>query len=69
MVSAWCSSSVNALVESRYHAKLGTNDGVFLQLDGQVIALLIQNIERLDETVKEEADAVHNTLGDLSFPV
>ena len=26
-------------------------------------AMLVQNMERLDETVKEEADGVHNTLG------
>ncbi|XP_064640145.1 beta-catenin-like protein 1 [Lineus longissimus] len=32
-------------------------------LDGQVVALLVQNLERLDETVKEEADGVYNTLG------
>lgn len=31
-------------------------------LDQQVIALLVQNLDRLDETVKEEADGVHNTL-------
>lgn len=32
-------------------------------LDGQVTALLIQNMERLDESVKEEADGVYNSLG------
>ncbi|VEN59232.1 unnamed protein product [Callosobruchus maculatus] len=31
-------------------------------LDHQIIALLVQNLERLDESVKEEADGVHNTL-------
>ncbi|OWA52592.1 Beta-catenin-like protein 1 [Hypsibius exemplaris] len=31
----------------------------------QVVASLIQNMERLDETVKEEADGVHNTLSVL----
>ncbi|XP_066527913.1 beta-catenin-like protein 1 [Hoplias malabaricus] len=31
-------------------------------LEGQVVALLVQNMERLDETTKEEADGVHNTL-------
>ena len=36
-------------------------------VDGQVIALLVQNLERLDETVKEEADGVHNTLGRPSY--
>lgn len=34
-----------------------------LQLEGQVVALLVQNMERLDEQVKEEADGIHNTLG------
>lgn len=28
----------------------------------QISALLVQNLDRLDETVKEEADGVHNTL-------
>ena len=31
--------------------------------DQQVFALLVQNLERLDESVKEESDGVHNTLG------
>lgn len=31
-------------------------------LEGQVVALMVQNMERLDETVKEEADGVYNTL-------
>ncbi|XP_060597583.1 beta-catenin-like protein 1 [Ruditapes philippinarum] len=31
-------------------------------VEGQVVALLVQNLERLDENVKEEADGVHNTL-------
>ncbi|CAH1369392.1 unnamed protein product [Tenebrio molitor] len=31
-------------------------------LEHQVIALLVQNLDRLDETVKEEADGVHNSL-------
>lgn len=34
-----------------------------LQLECQIVALLVQNLERLDESVKEEADGVHNTLG------
>lgn len=34
-------------------------------LDDQIIALLVQNMERLDETVKEDADGVHNTLGTI----
>ncbi|XP_002738738.2 beta-catenin-like protein 1 [Saccoglossus kowalevskii] len=32
-------------------------------LDHQVVATLVQNMERLDEGVKEESDGVHNTLG------
>lgn len=38
---------------------------VFLlsQVDGQIVAILVQNMERLDENNKEEADGVHNTLG------
>ncbi|XP_049950936.1 beta-catenin-like protein 1 isoform X1 [Schistocerca serialis cubense] len=31
-------------------------------LNQQICALLVQNLERLDESVKEEADGVHNTL-------
>lgn len=34
-----------------------------MQLEGQVVALLVQNMERLDEQVKEEADGIYNTLG------
>ena len=34
-----------------------------LQLEHQVIALLVQNMERLDETVKEESEGVFHTLG------
>ena len=34
-----------------------------VQLGGQITAMLVQNMERLDETVKEESDGVHNTLG------
>lgn len=34
-----------------------------LLFNGQFIQLLIQNISRFDETKKDEADGVHNTLG------
>jgi len=34
-------------------------------LEAQLIALLIQNMERLDESIKEEADGIHNSLGEL----
>ena len=40
---------------------------ISLQLDGQVIALLVQNLDRLDENVKEDSDGVHNTLGIFSI--
>lgn len=32
-------------------------------LEQQICALLVQNLDRLDETIKEEAEGVHNTLG------
>ena len=32
-------------------------------VEQQVFALLVQNLERLDESVKEESDGVHNTMG------
>ena len=32
-------------------------------INGQVISLLVTNMERLDETVKEEAEGVYNSLG------
>ncbi|KAI5714751.1 beta-catenin-like protein 1 isoform X1 [Diaphorina citri] len=41
----------------------GTESLLTALLDQQVCALLVQNLERLDETVKEESDGVHNTLG------
>ncbi|XP_061197416.1 beta-catenin-like protein 1 [Saccostrea echinata] len=33
-----------------------------VMVDGQIVAILVQNMERLDENNKEEADGVHNTL-------
>ena len=32
-------------------------------INGQIIAQLVSNMERLDETVKEEAEGVYNSLG------
>ena len=32
-------------------------------VDGQAVALIVQNLERLDESVREEATGVHNSLG------
>ncbi|XP_033754233.1 beta-catenin-like protein 1 [Pecten maximus] len=31
-------------------------------LEAQIVALLVQNMDRLDESIKEEADGLHNTL-------
>lgn len=32
-----------------------------------MVALLVQNMERLDEQVKEEADGIYNTLGKETY--
>jgi len=32
-------------------------------IDGQIIAQLVSNMERLDESVKEEAEGIFNSLG------
>jgi beta-catenin-like protein 1 len=44
----------------------GANSLIDALLNQQICALLVQNLERLDETVKEEAEGVHNTLGKYS---
>lgn len=36
-------------------------------LDQQICALLVHNLERLNETQPEEADGVHNSLGKLKI--
>ncbi|KAI4538487.1 hypothetical protein MJG53_011995 [Ovis ammon polii x Ovis aries] len=51
-------TDIDTLHESEEGAEVLTDALV----DGQVVALLVQNLERLDESVKEEADGVHNTL-------
>ena len=38
-----------------------------VQIDSQITARLIQNVERLDESIKEEAEGVHNSLGLFPF--
>lgn len=35
-------------------------------LSQQICPLLVQNLERLDDSVKEESDGIHNTLGEKS---
>ena len=37
-------------------------------MEGQIVAVLVQNLERLDESVKDESEGVHNTLG-MSFDI
>lgn len=32
-------------------------------LEGQVVTIVVHNLQRLDETNKTEADGVHNSLG------
>lgn len=32
-------------------------------LEGQVVTILVHNLQRMDETHKAEADGVHNSLG------
>lgn len=37
----------------------------FTQAEQQIISLLVQNFDRLDEAVKEEADGIHDSLGNM----
>ena len=39
------------------------NKSKFPQMEGQIVAVLVQNLDRLDESLKEESEGVHNTLG------
>ncbi|XP_074644363.1 beta-catenin-like protein 1 [Tubulanus polymorphus] len=52
-------TDVDALNESEEDADILVDT----LLEGQVVAVLVQNLDRLDESIKEEADGVHNTLG------
>uniref|UniRef100_A0A4W3IRV5 Beta-catenin-like protein 1 n=1 Tax=Callorhinchus milii TaxID=7868 RepID=A0A4W3IRV5_CALMI len=49
-------------IDTLHESEEGAEVLIDALLDGQVVALLVQNLERLDESVKEEADGVHNTL-------
>ncbi|XP_078275092.1 beta-catenin-like protein 1 [Rhinoraja longicauda] len=49
-------------IDTLHESEEGAEVIIDALLEGQVVALLVQNLERLDETVKEEADGVHNTL-------
>lgn len=41
----------------------GVDEFVDALIEGQIMATLVHNLQRLDETQKQEADGVHNTLG------
>ncbi|KTG01978.1 hypothetical protein cypCar_00041730, partial [Cyprinus carpio] len=61
-------------IDTLHESEEGAEVLIDALLEGQVVALMVQNMERLDETVKEEADGVYNTLGflfyeDISKPV
>ncbi|KAK9954691.1 hypothetical protein ABG768_016740 [Culter alburnus] len=49
-------------IDTLHESEEGAEVLIDALLDGQVVALMVQNMERLDETVKEEADGVYNTL-------
>ncbi|KAK6634464.1 Beta-catenin-like protein 1 [Polyplax serrata] len=49
-------------VDILHESQEGADALIDALLDLQICALLVQNLERLDETVKEEAEGVHNTL-------
>lgn len=50
-------------VDILHESEEGADSMIDALLGQQICALLVQNLERLDETVKEEAEGVHNTLG------
>lgn len=50
-------------VDILHESQEGADTLIDALLEQQVCALLVQNLERLDETVKEESDGVFNTLG------
>uniref|UniRef100_A0A7N9AZH3 Beta-catenin-like protein 1 n=1 Tax=Mastacembelus armatus TaxID=205130 RepID=A0A7N9AZH3_9TELE len=49
-------------IDTLHESEEGAEVLIDALLEGQVVALLVQNIERLDEQVKEEADGIYNTL-------
>lgn len=50
-------------VDILHESEEGADSLIDALLSQQICALLVQNLERLDEAVKEEAEGVHNTLG------
>ncbi|XP_019870547.2 beta-catenin-like protein 1 [Aethina tumida] len=49
-------------VDILHESEEGADALIDALLEHQIVALLVQNLDRLDETVKEEAAGVHNTL-------
>ncbi|XP_015919518.1 beta-catenin-like protein 1 [Parasteatoda tepidariorum] len=49
-------------IDTLNESEEGATTLIDAMLNAQVIAVLVQNLERLDEKVKEEAEGVHNTL-------
>ncbi|XP_063309411.1 beta-catenin-like protein 1 [Pelobates fuscus] len=49
-------------IDTLHESEEGAQVLIDALVEGQVVALLVQNLDRLDEAVKEEADGVHNTL-------
>ncbi|XP_053309605.1 beta-catenin-like protein 1 [Spea bombifrons] len=49
-------------IDTLHESEEGAQVLIDALVEGQIVALLVQNLERLDESVKEEADGVHNTL-------
>lgn len=52
-------------VDILHESQEGADTLIDALLEQQVCALLVQNLERLDESVKEESDGVYNTLGNF----
>ncbi|XP_064466463.1 beta-catenin-like protein 1 [Ornithodoros turicata] len=49
-------------IDTLHESQEGADILIDALIDGQIVAQLVQNIERLDETIKEESEGVHNTL-------
>lgn len=49
-------------VDSLHESQEGADALIDALIEGQIVALLVQNLDRLDEVVKEEGEGVHNTL-------
>lgn len=52
-------------VDILHESKDGADALMEALISQQVCPLLVQNLERLDDNVKEESDGIHNTLGNV----